>query len=122
MSAGLRKQRVKILELVDTTVNGRVGTGYRVQSSGQADGAWWARVEPVSAREVQLAQQQNHRVDVVISFGDSVGDLTSEAILQHGTDFYRITGKYPVRQLREIKVHAESADAISPDLIVEAAP
>lgn len=122
MSAGLRDQRVKILELVDSTVNGRVGTGYRVQASGQADDAWWARVEPVTAREVQLAQQQEHRVDVVFAFDDGVAGLVPEGILQHGSDFYRITGVYPVRQLREIKVHAESTSEVSPDLIVEAVP
>lgn len=122
MSIGLRNQRAHLYAY--SNVGGRwQETRYtRVPNPGAADGAWWTRKEPVSARESQIAEQQEHRVDVVFAFADEVpvgaAGLTTDGVIKHGGTFYKINGLKPARLAREIIVTAiEASDEVYSNII-----
>ena len=123
MSIGLRDQRVLVFSYSDSGSDGWQSTRYiREANPTAADGAYWARKEPVSAREAQIALQAQHEVTVVFAFADHVF-VPTDGVLKHGGTFYKVTGVYIARMLREIVVHAvEATDEVYNNVIEGALP
>lgn len=111
MSIGLRDQRCEIFaDASNAQTGGDETTGIARVPSGASDGAWWCRVEPVSARESNIAANSDHQVDVVVVFGDEVEGLSVDGAIRHNGTYYKISGYKPARLTRETIVTATYTD------------
>ena len=112
MSASTRDQRFTVYAYSNVGTDGIVQTSYVRTNSTAADKGWWGRVEEVNARESLIAEQQAHKVDVLIEFGDEVTGISTDGAVRHlaSSTLYKITGVKKARAARAIMVHAERVD------------
>jgi hypothetical protein len=114
MSTGLRDQRFAVYSYTTDTVDGIPRSTYTKLPSGSPDGDWWGRAEPAGAREALVAQQAQHEVDWVLTFGEGVPLDTNGIVAEVPNGrVYKITGVYFARMTREYIVHAiEASDEV----------
>ena len=105
MSAGLRDQRAWVMHPSAAGGDGWGGIDFaRVPNPHSADGAWWCRKEPLSARDAPVAEQLDERIDVAFAFSDEVEGLRHDGAIEHDGQLYRIASIRESRMMREIIV------------------
>lgn len=87
MSASHRKFRALIYAYVDEGTAGEMASAYLLQSSGQADEAWWCSRGMPTGLEVTTAMAPEHRVDAVLGFSAYAPVDDHSAVIVDGVSY-----------------------------------
>lgn len=87
MSISQRKHRARIFDYVDAGTEGVIDPAYALNSSGDADDAWFCAKTPIFARESTTGMKAEHHVDMTFEFGAEAPANVDSAIDCDGESF-----------------------------------